>query len=93
MLILATYWVAHRHMRLSRRGLVALPVALLLAMLLNTLSSTWTPAPGAAVTQQVLAMLLSGSLAALLYGVTVVGLRLLPLQIIQSLLPSRLRND
>lgn len=86
--ILAFYWIGMRRMRLSRRGLAALPVCLVLALILQPLRNTWLPAVDAGVVSQVVALLVSGSVTALLYVVSVMSLRLLPLQVLRAVLPT-----
>jgi len=85
--ILAWYWIGHRRMRLSRRGVLAFPIAIAMAWLLQMATSRWLPEATAPVMQQVLAFFFAGGLAALLYVVTMLLLRVPPMQVLRSLLP------
>ena len=87
MLILAAYWIGWRHMRLSLRGLLAVPLTLLLGLGLQALRNLWLPAADASVVAQLTAMLVCGAAAAVVYLLTVISFRLLPLEVLRSLLP------
>jgi O-antigen/teichoic acid export membrane protein len=92
MSILAFYWIHVRRMRLSRRGLAALPLCLLLAVVLQTVRDLWLPATTAGILAQIVALVVCGAVAAALYFVAVVALRLLPLQVLRSVLPPLSRS-
>jgi len=85
--ILAFYWMVHRGMRLSRRNVAALPLALALGFGLHLLGNRWLPAVDASIPTQVTAMLVTGAVAALFYLVSSVTLGLLPMQVLRALLP------
>ena len=87
MLILATYWIGRRHMRLSRRGFLAIPLTVLLGFALQTLRNWWLPAADASIVTQIVAMLVCGAAAAAVYLGAAIALRLLPLEVLRSLLP------
>jgi O-antigen/teichoic acid export membrane protein len=90
--ILALYWIGHRRMRLSRRGLAAFPLSILLAVFLQLLRDIWLPATDAGIVSQVIALLVCGGAAASVYLAAIIALRLLPLQVLRALLPPLSRS-
>jgi O-antigen/teichoic acid export membrane protein len=87
MLILAIYWIAWRRMRLSPRGLLAVPLTVLLGIGLRAVRDLWLPAADAAVIAQITAMLLSGGAATVAYLGAVIACRRLPPEVLRSILP------
>ncbi|MFQ5599187.1 MAG: flippase [Candidatus Krumholzibacteriia bacterium] len=87
------YWIAVRRMRLQLRSLWSIPLAVVLGAILLAGIRRWVPAEETSMTVRLVAVAASGLATAGSYAGAVLGLRLVPMQLVRTLLPGTARPE